>query len=160
VEFTTADLCDGFPQLVKLVEPLFREYGDSRKFAGPIETLKVFEDNTLVRQVLETEGRGKVLVVDGGGSVRCALVGGRLAALARDNGWSGLLIHGCVRDSAELCRIPVAVRALNASPMASRKNGEGQRGTNVAFAGVTFCPGQFLYADEDGILLADRDLLQ
>jgi regulator of ribonuclease activity A len=160
VEFTTADLCDSFPQLVKLVEPLFREYGDSERFAGPIETVRVFEDNSLVRQALETEGRGRVLVVDGGGSLRCALVGGRLAALGRGNGWSGLLINGCVRDSAELRRIPVGVRALNTAPVASRKDGKGQIGTEVTFAGVSFSPGQFLYADEDGILLADRNLLE
>jgi regulator of ribonuclease activity A len=160
VEFTTADLCDSFPQLVRLVAPLFREYGDSERFAGPIETLKVFEDNSLVRQALATEGRGRVLVVDGGGSLRCALVGGRLAALGRDTGWSGLLINGCVRDSAELRRIRVGVRALNTAPLASRKSGEGQLGVEVTFAEASFSPGQFLYADEDGILLADRNLLE
>ncbi len=160
MEFTTADLCDAFPQSVRLVEPLFREYGLIEQFAGPIETVKVFEDNTLLRQVLEENGRGRVLVVDGGGSLRCALVGGRLAALAQHNGWSGLLIHGCVRDSAEIRRIKVGIRALNTAPRASSKQGGGERGGAVAFAGVSFSPGQCLYADGDGILLADRNLLE
>lgn len=160
MEFTTPDLCDAFPQSIRLVEPLFREYGRVERFAGPIETLKVFEDNTLLRQALEEEGKGRVLVVDGGGSLRCALIGGRLAALAQDNDWSGLLLNGCIRDSAEIRRIRVGVRALNAAPMSSSKQGIGERGGQVAFAGVSFSPGQFLYADEDGILLADRNLLE
>jgi regulator of ribonuclease activity A len=160
VEFTTADLCDGFPELVQLVEPLFREFGGIEKFAGPIETLKVFEDNALVRQTLEGEGRGRVLVVDGGGSLRCALVGGRLATLAHHNGWSGMVVNGCVRDSAELRAVPVGIRALSTAPMRSGKAGTGERGGTVTFAGVAFSPGCFLYADGDGILLAGRDLLE
>jgi regulator of ribonuclease activity A len=159
VEFTTADLCDAFPQVVQLVEPLFREYGRIEKFAGPIETLKVFEDNALVRQVLETEGRGRVLAVDGGGSLRCALMGGRLAALARSNGWSGVLINGCVRDSAEIRSIEVGVRALNTAPRASGKKGSGEQGGTVTFAGASFSPRKYLYADGDGMLVAERGLL-
>jgi regulator of ribonuclease activity A len=159
VEFTTADLCDAFPHLVQVAEPLFREYGGISRFAGPIETLRVFEDNTLVRQALESAGRGRVLVVDGGGSLRCALVGGRLATLARANGWSGLLVNGCVRDSAELSQVPVGIRALGTAPMRSGKNGAGERGVRLTFAGVEFSPEQFLYADGDGILLAGRSLL-
>ena len=159
MEFTTADLCDAFPQLVQLAEPVFREYGGVEKFAGPIETLKVFEDNVLVRQALETEGRGRVLVVDGGGSLRRALVGGRLAALAHSNGWSGVLINGCVRDAAEIRQIPVGIRALNTAPMPSNKTGVGERNGTVSFAGVAFSPQKHLYADGDGVLVADRNLL-
>ena len=159
MEFTTADLCDAFPQVVQLVEPVFREYGGVEKFAGPIETLKVFEDNALVRQTLETEGRGRVLVVDGGGSLRCALVGGRLAALARSNGWSGVLINGCVRDSAEIRSIEVGVRALNTAPRGSGKKGSGEQGGTVTFAGASFSPRKYLYADGDGMLVAERGLL-
>jgi regulator of ribonuclease activity A len=159
VEFTTADLCDAFPQLIQVAEPVFREYGGISSFAGPIDTLRVFEDNTLVRQALESAGRGRVLVVDGGGSLRCALVGGRLAILARSNGWSGLLVNGCVRDSGELGQVPVGVRALNTSPLKSGKNGRGERGVKLSFAGVEFSPEQYLYADRDGILLANRNLL-
>jgi regulator of ribonuclease activity A len=159
VEFATADLCDAFPHLIQVAEPIFREYGGTSGFSGLIDTLRVFEDNTLVRQALESTGRGRVLVVDGGGSLRCALVGGRLAALARSNGWSGLVINGCVRDSAELGKVAVGIRALNTSPLRSEKNGKGERGVRLSFAGVEFSPEQYLYADGDGILLATRNLL-
>jgi regulator of ribonuclease activity A len=137
---------------------MFREYGGQSRFAGAIDTVRVSDDNALVAQTLDTAGLGRVLVVDGGGSLRCALVGGRLAALAHANGWVGLVINGCVRDSAELREIPLGVRAINTSPMRSGKTGAGQRGAAVSFAGVTFSPGHFLYADEDGIVVADHDL--
>jgi regulator of ribonuclease activity A len=159
VKFTTADLCDAFPGLVQVAQPLFREYGGLEKFAGPIETLRVHEDNTLVRETLETPGRGRVLVVDGGGSLRCALVGGRLAGLAQSNGWSGVIVNGCVRDSVEIRQLRVGIRALAAVPRRSGKNGAGERGATVSFAGVTFVPGHFIYADCDGLLVAERDLL-
>jgi regulator of ribonuclease activity A len=159
VEFTTADLCDAFPGLVQVAQPLFREYGGVEKFAGPIETLRVHEDNTLVRETLETLGRGRVLVVDGGGSLRCALVGGRLAGLAHSNGWSGVIVNGCIRDSVEIRQLRVGIRALNAVPMRSAKNGAGERGGRLSFAGVTFAPGCFIYADSDGVLVAERNLL-
>ena len=159
MEFTTADLCDAFPGLVQVAQPLFRVYGGLEKFAGPIETVRVHEDNTLVRETLETPGRGRVLVVDGGGSLKCALVGGRLAGLAQSNGWSGVIVNGCIRDAVEIGRLQVGIRALNAVPMRSGKNGAGERGGTVGFAGVTFAPGRFIYADTDGMLVAERDLL-
>jgi regulator of ribonuclease activity A len=158
VTFTTADLCDAFGPAIRAVAPIFRNYGGLSRFAGPIETARVSEDNALVAQILETAGKGRVLVVDGGGSLRCALVGGRLAALAQANGWAGLVINGCVRDAAEIRAIPLGVRAINGSPMRSGKSGSGQRGETVSFAGVTFSPGHFLYADDDGMVLADRCL--
>jgi len=158
VTFATADLCDAFGPVVRLVAPIFRDYGGLSRFAGSVETVRVSEDNALVAQALDTAGLGRVLVVDGGGSLRCALVGGRLAALAQANGWAGLVINGCVRDAAELREIPVGARAINTSPMRSGKTGSGQRGGIVSFAGVTFSPGDFLYADEDGIVLADHSL--
>jgi regulator of ribonuclease activity A len=159
VEFTTADLCDAYPELVQVAQPLFREYGGLAKFSGLIETLKVFEDNALVRETLETDGRGRVLVVDGGGSLRCALVGGRLASVAHANGWAGLVVNGSVRDCAELGQIALGIRALNSVPRRSGKDGAGQRGVQVEFAGIAFYPGSFLYADADGIVVAERDLL-
>jgi regulator of ribonuclease activity A len=159
VEFTTADLCDAFPGLVQVAEPLFRGYGGLEKFAGPIETVRVHEDNTLVRETLETPGRGRVLVVDGGGSLKCALVGGRLAGLAQSNGWSGVIVNGCIRDAVEIGQLRVGIRALNAVPMRSGKKGAGERGSTVSFAGVTFAPGCFIYVDSDGMLVAERDLL-
>ncbi len=155
---TTADLCDAFGDAVRLVDPVFRDYGGISRFAGPIETLQVFEDNALVAEALGMPGQGRVLVLDGGGSFRTALVGGRLAGLAHSNGWAGLVVHGCVRDSFEIREIPLGVRAVNTSPMRSAKAGKGERGGRLSFAGVTFSPGQYLYADEDGMLVADRSL--
>ena len=159
MEFTTADLCDGYPELVQVAQPEFREYGGLAKFSGPIETLSVFEDNALVRQILETDGGGRVLVIDGSGSRRCALVGGRLGTVAYENGWVGLVINGSVRDTAELSQIPIGIRALNSVPLRSGKEGAGQRSTPLTFAGVAFVPGSFLYADSDGIVVAQRNLL-
>jgi regulator of ribonuclease activity A len=158
VNFTTADLCDAFAPSLQLAQPLFRDYGGTPRFAGPIDTVRVFEDNVLVRQALEAPGRGRVLVVDGGGSLRAALVGGRLAALARENGWAGLIVNGCIRDAAETRRIPIGIKALNTSPMRSGKSGAGERAVGVSFAGVAFTPGHFVYADEDGVVVAERSL--
>ena len=155
----TADLCDEFGAEVQVAEPLFRDWGGSTGFAGPIETLRVFEDNALVRQVLETSGRGRVLVVDGGGSLRAALVGGNLAGLAQRNEWTGIVVHGCVRDSVELRTTPIGIKALQAIPRRSPKTGTGEQGIAVTFAGITFVRGHFLYADADGIIVAERDLL-
>jgi regulator of ribonuclease activity A len=160
VEFTTADLCDGYPELVQVVQPLFRHFGGLSKFSGPIETLEVFEDNALVREILERSGSGRVLVVDVAGSLRCALVGGRLATLAYENGWAGLIINGSVRDSLELAQIPVGLMALSTTPRRSGKAASGSQGGHLAFAGVSFEPGRFLYADTDGILVAERNLMQ
>ena len=159
MDFTTADLCDAYPELIQVLHPLFRNYGATDRFSGPVETVQVYEDNAVVGEILETEGRGRVLVVDGGGSLRCALVGGRLGQLAHRNGWAGLLINGCVRDTFELARISVGIRALNAVPMRSAKEGTGSVGATVNFAGVSFAPGKVLYADADGIILADRELV-
>ena len=156
--FATPDLCDEFGAEVRVAEPLFRDFGGVERFAGPIATLRVFEDNALGRQALETPGTGRVLVIDGGGSLRSALVGGNLAALAHENGWSGLVVYGCIRDAAEIAGTPVGVKALHAVPRRSAKAGAGERGIPVAFAGVTFAPGAWLYADRDGIVVADRKL--
>ena len=155
---STPDLCDQFGDLLQVAEPRFRDYGGTAAFAGAIETLKVFEDNALVRRVLESPGRGRVLVVDGDGSLRCALVGGRLAALAADNDWRGVVVHGAVRDAAELAAAPTGIKALALSPRKSGKAGTGVQGAPVSFAGVTFMPGHFLWADADGIVVAERDL--
>jgi len=127
MDFKTADLCDEFEQSVGVAEPLFHGYGGTASFRGKIATIKVFEDNVLVREALETDGQQRVLVVDGGGSTRCALVGDRLALLAHDNGWAGIVINGCVRDSAEISEIPVGGKALHAVPRKSSKEGAGER---------------------------------
>jgi len=159
MDFKTADLCDEFEQSVGVAEPLFHDYGRTASFRGKIVTIKVFEDNVLVREALETDGQQQVLVVDGEGSTRCALVGDQLALLAHDNGWAGIVINGCIRDSAEIAEIPVGVKALHAVPRKSAKEGAGERDVLVHFAGITFTPGHYLYADPDGIIVTDRDLL-
>lgn len=150
----TADLCDEHAERVSIADPLFRAYGGRAAFAGPITTLRVFEDNVLVRAALEEPGDGRVLVVDGAGSMRCALLGDQLAALAADNGWAGVVVNGCIRDSADIAGIDIGVRALATMPLKSRKLGRGERDVPVAFAGVLFEPGHHLYADEDGLLVS------
>src|SRR5690349_21658007 len=149
--FSTADLCDAFSDQVRVAAPMFRDYGGSLAFKGPISTVQVFEDNVLVRAALEEPGAGRVLVVDGGGSLRCALVGDLLAALGQRNGWAGLVIHGCVRDAATVGRLAIGVKALATNPLRSAKQGAGLRDAPVEFAGVAFNPGEYVYADADGI---------
>jgi regulator of ribonuclease activity A len=153
----TADLCDAHPGL-RVLAPLFRDYGSVCEIAGAVVTLKVFEDNQLVRSVLETAGKGRVLVVDGGGSLRTALVGGNLGKLAETNGWAGVLVHGAVRDAAELATCRVGIKALATVPKKSAKTGAGEREVEVTFAGLTIRPTDWLFADEDGIVIADHAL--
>ena len=154
----TTDLSDAHPE-AQVCEPVFSDFGGRRAFHGPIATLKVFEDNALVRSVLDAPGNGRVLVVDGGGSLRCALVGGLLGKLAADRGWAGVVVHGCVRDVGELAQCDVGVKALAAHPRKSEKGLHGgQADRPVRFAGVLFRPGGWLYADADGVLVAERAL--
>lgn len=156
--FKTTDLCDAHEDKVKVLAPMFRSYGQNIAFSGKIATVKVHEDNVLVRQALSQNGAGQVLVVDGGGSMRCALVGDRLAELAMHNGWQGIVVYGCIRDSAAINRIPLGVRALNTNPLKSVKKGAGDSGIPVSFGGVSFTPGHYLYADEDGIVVSEAPL--
>jgi regulator of ribonuclease activity A len=152
----TTDLSDAHPQ-AQVCEPLFSSYGGRRAFFGPIQTIKVFEDNALVRSTLEAPGAGRVLVVDGGGSRRCALVGGNLAKLGVSSGWAGILVYGCIRDSRELAGYDLGVMALGTHPRKSEKGlHSAASGREVTFAGATFRTGAWLYADEDGIVVADR----
>jgi regulator of ribonuclease activity A len=154
----TPDLCDRLGDRVAVAEPVFRDFGGRPAFAGEIETVRVFEDNALVRGILEGEGRGRVLVVDGGGSRRCALVGGRLAALAATNGWSGIVVNGCVRDVGELGAAAVGVKALAACPKPPSKAGSGERSVPVSFAGITFTPGHQIWGDQDGLVVGEPGL--
>lgn len=158
MEFKTSDLSDANPGTVQIAEPLFRDFGGRVAFHGPIATVKTHEDNSLVRAALEEHGKGHVLVVDGGGSFRCALLGDQLAALGHRNGWSGVVVYGCVRDVADLAQIELGVKALAAHPLKSEKRNSGQRDVVLRFAGVTFVPGQFLYADADGLLVSTSSL--
>lgn len=152
--YLTADLYDAHGDDLQVALPLFRDYGGRSDFHGPVVTLKLHEDNSLVRETLGEPGEGRVLVVDGGGSLRCALLGDNLARMAASNGWSGLVIHGCIRDSVEIAKLPVGVKALATNPTKSLKRGEGQRDVMVRFADVSFMPGSYLYADADGIVVA------
>ena len=161
--FKTPDLCDEFEtelgKTVRVVAPMFKRYGGRASFSGEIVTLKIFEDNSLVREAFAEEGKGKVLVIDGGGSMRCALVGDQLAILAHKNGWEGVVVYGCIRDSADINEIDIGFRALNTHPQKSIKKGVGDRNIAVTFGGTTFNPNEWLYADEDGILLSTNALL-
>ncbi len=157
--FTTADLWDEHPELLLCSEPIFRSFGQKITFYGEIVTLKLFEDNSLVRKQLETEGKGKVLIVDGEGSLRCALVGDQLAKLVIQNNWEGIIVNGCIRDSHQINKMAVGIKALNTCPVKSIKRNIGEQNISVKFAGITFNPGQFIYTDEDGLLLSEKKLL-
>jgi regulator of ribonuclease activity A len=154
----TTDLCDAHPDKLQVCEPVFSAYGRRRAFAGPVSTVRCFEDNSLVKEAVESPGHGRVLVVDGGGSKRRALFGGNLGAAAVRNGWSGVIIHGCIRDVAELEPLELGIRALGTMPLRSEKRGEGERDVPVRFAGVTFRPGDHVYVDEDGVVVSATSL--
>lgn len=154
----TTDLSDAHPE-AQVCDPVFRDFGGKAAFHGPIQTLKIFEDNALVRAALETPGQGQVLVVDAGGSLRCAVLGGNLGQLAVKNGWAGVVVNGCIRDAAEIAALPVGVKALATHPRKSEKGlHSAHQARVVAFAGVTFRPGAWLYADVDGIVVSDQPI--
>lgn len=164
MSFATCDICDANEDKLEAgtltaLPPLFRHFGKRLKFSGPAVTLKVFEDNALVRATLETPANGQVLVVDGGGSLRCALVGGNLGALAQNNGWAGIIVNGCVRDTEEINACDVGILALATHPQRSARKGVGERDVVISVAGVTVRPGQWIYADADGVLVAAKKLV-
>ncbi|BCB07787.1 putative 4-hydroxy-4-methyl-2-oxoglutarate aldolase [Vreelandella venusta] len=153
----TPDLCDAYPD-VTVLEPMFANYGGIDSFYGPIRTVKCFEDNSLVKQAVAEPGDGAVLVVDAGGSYRCAMLGDMLAEQAAKNGWAGVVIYGCVRDVDILATLPLGVQALGSHPRKSEKRGEGLRDIPITFAGATLHTGQWLYADNNGIIIAEKPL--
>jgi regulator of ribonuclease activity A len=154
--FTTARLCDTHSgeNHFQIAESLFMPFGGKPVFSGQITTLKTFEDDVLVRAILEEKVQNRVLVIDGGGSHRCALMDHDMAAMAIDNGWQGLVIYGCIRDSALIAELPIGIRALHAHPLKSHKKDHGDRDLLVSFAGVNFKKDHFLYADGDGIIVS------
>jgi regulator of ribonuclease activity A len=158
MDFATADLVDAHSDVVKSCEAQFRQYGGRVRFHGPIRTVRSTEDNALLKQTLSTPGEGAVLVVDGGASLRCALVGDLIAGLGQKNGWAGLVIWGAVRDTVALATLDMGIKALGSNPWCSSKNGTGQADVPVSFGGVEFRPGHWLYSDEDGILVSSRRL--
>jgi regulator of ribonuclease activity A len=163
MNFATADLCDQNEAALRaatlrVVAPMFRGYGGRGLFAGRIATLKLFEDNSFVRKTLEQPGDGRVLVIDGGGSLRCALIGDQLAMLATENGWAGIVVYGCIRDSAAIGRMDIGVLALATHPQKTDKKNVGEADVAVSFGGATFKPGEWLYADADGVLISAQPL--
>ena len=151
---STADLFDQFEAQVSSCETQFRQYGRVRAFSGQLMTVRCFQDNVLLKQVLSKPGAGKVLVVDGGGSLGTALLGDVVAGLGQTNGWNGIVLFGAVRDTAALAELNVGVKALGSNPKKSRKVGAGELEVPVSFGGVTFTPGHWLYSDDDGILVS------
>jgi regulator of ribonuclease activity A len=152
----TADLVDELvaaEQEVRSCDLQLRSYGGVTCFSGPVRTVRCHEDNALLKRVLGTPGAGAVLVVDGGGSLHTALSGDLIARLAVDNGWAGLILHGAVRDVSVLRQLPLGIRAIGSNPRTSAKTGAGELDVQVSFGGVTFAPGDTVYADEDGILV-------
>jgi len=147
----TADICDAYPH-AGVADLPFRDYGARTRFSGEVQTVRCFEDNSMVAAALQTPGEGRVLVVDGGGSMRCALVGDQMGALAVENGWIGIVIEGCVRDVTTLRTLPLGVKALGSNPLRSKKRGEGQIGTMVWIGRMNVQSGWWLYADEDGVI--------
>jgi regulator of ribonuclease activity A len=156
-DFATCDLCDAHRSdtdgAFRVLPPVFRDFGSRKRFCGPVTTVKCYEDNSLVKAALDTPGQGRVLVVDGGASLRRALVGGNLGAAGARNGWAGIVVDGAVRDVAELAACDVGIRALASMPWPTEKRQEGQRDVPVVIQGVTVRPGEWLYADEDGIVV-------
>lgn len=154
----TCDLCDRFEDRARVLGLPLRDYGGRIAFAGRVSTVKALEDNSLVREAVAEPGEGRVLVIDGGGSLRRAMLGDMLADKAVANGWSGVLVHGAIRDSAALARLDLGVKALGACPLKTDKRGQGLRDVPVRFGGVEIRPGDWLAADEDGVILADAPL--
>ncbi len=149
----TTDLCDQYGDTARVLELVLSDYGGHRSFAGPVRTLRAYEDNTLVRTLLSEPGAGAVLVVDGGGSRRRAMLGDELGALAVKNGWAGLVIDGCVRDSAVLATLPLGIKALGTCPRKTDKRGQGLVDVPLRIGGIDLCPGDLLVADADGVIL-------
>ncbi|HCH25149.1 MAG TPA: putative 4-hydroxy-4-methyl-2-oxoglutarate aldolase [Oceanospirillaceae bacterium] len=152
------ELCDQYPDDVRVLEPMFMNFGGKERFYGEVVTIKAFEDNSLVREQVALDGTGKVLVVDGGGSLRCAMLGDLLAEKAAKNGWQGIVIYGCIRDVNAIGEIDLGVQSLATHPMKTDKRGLGDLNVPVTFAGTTIKPGDYLYADNNGVLVSDKEL--
>ena len=152
--YITPDLCDAYPESVQVLEPMFSNFGGRDSFGGEIVTIKCFEDNSRVKEQAELNGKGKVLVVDGGGSLRHALLGDMIAEEASKYGWEGLVIYGCIRDVDVLAQTDLGVQALASHPLKSVRRGLGDVNVPVTFAGVTFRPGEFIYADNNGVIIS------
>ncbi len=157
--FKTTDLYDDYLEDLQVAAPIFRDFGGKTAFSGKIVTLKAVDDNSFLKTSFEQDGTGKVLVVDASASMRCAMMGDMMAALGATNGWQGVIIHGCIRDSVDVGKVDIGVKALATTPRKSTKRNQGVLNIPLHFADVTFNPGEYVYADEDGIVLSKTKLL-
>ena len=158
MEYNTSALCDIYSEQVDVVEPMFSNFGGRASFSGQITTIKCFEDNGLIRDTLEQDGIGRVLLVDGGGSLRRALVDAEMAAVAEENEWEGIVVYGCVREVDELEDMNIGIQAIASIPVGSPAAGIGDIDVPVNFGGVTFLPEDYLYADNTGVILSQEPL--
>ena len=156
-KFNTADLCD--EHKLSIAEPIFKLFGNNTHCHGQIKTVEAIDDNSYVKKLLQTDGNGCVMVIDGKGSYNCALVGDNLAALAFDNNWSGIIVNGCIRDSMEINRISISIKAIDLVPNKSEKKDIGKYGLDLSFAGITFRENEYIYSDPDGIVISKKKLL-
>ena len=150
---TTCDISDQLHPDVQYLEPVYKSYGGKTSFSGRIVTVKCYEDNSLVEEALKSNGKNSILVVDAGGSMNCAMLGDKRAADAIKNEWEGIIVYGLIRDSATINRMKIGILALGVCPLKSIKNGVGDSNLIVNFSGITFTPGEYLYADEDGVIV-------
>ena len=157
--FSVCDLCDAHEKSVQVAESIFRDFGGRLAFGGQIVTISCHEDNSLVRDAVRSQGGGKVLIVDGGGSLQRSLLGDQLASRASENGWQGIIVHGAIRDIEVIAGIDLGVKALNVIPLKTEKLGLGDLDVPVRFAGVTFTPGAWVYADTNGIIVSEEALI-
>ena len=158
MKYLTPELCDKYPDLVRVVEPIFKNYGGKSSFGGQIVTIKCHEDNSVVKETAGTPGNGKIIVVDGGGSLRRALLGDLIAENAVQNGWEGFIVYGCIRDVDAISTMNLGVKALNTNPLKTEKKGIGDLNIPVSFGRVTFKPGEYVYADSNGIIVSSKPL--
>jgi len=159
MEIVTPDLCDEYPEIVSVLTPMFKNYGGIHAFGGEIVTVKCYEDNSVVKAQAAENGTGKVMVVDGGGSMRCALLGDMIAENAMKNGWLGIIIYGCIRDVDVIASLNLGVQAVSAIPIKSVRKNRGDLNIDINFGGVTFKPGEYVYADNNGVIVAPKALI-
>ncbi|CAM4043433.1 ribonuclease E activity regulator RraA [Vibrio neonatus] len=158
MEYNTSALCDVYLDQVDVVEPMFSNFGGSASFAGQVTTIKCFEDNGLIREVLDQGGQGRVLLIDGGGSLRRALIDAEIASLAEENEWEGIVVYGSVREVDELEDMNIGIQALASIPVGASQTDVGEVDVPVNFGGVSFLPEDYIYADNTGIILSQEEL--
>jgi len=160
MEISTPDLCDAHPDKVRILKPVFKNYGAKTSFGGEVVTIKCFEDNSRVKENAGMPGNGKVMVVDGGGSLNKALLGDLITETAMNNGWEGFIIYGCIRDVDPINTMQIGVKALNSIPLKTQRKGKGENNVKITFGGVAFNPGEYVYADTTGIIVSSEPLIK